>query len=637
MTQEKTMALGADFIDNVFGGSRDSLEHHGVKGMKWGTRNATDSIPVNARLTKDTQNGIVVSKSSGGDGGGGGGGDGGKDIAAPKDSNTSETPAERARRFKVADEFLKSKGKADAKKTGKGGGAAKKGGGKGGAKKKGGAAGKKKPAKKSGSGSSSRSGSSSTSVSSLMSTLAPKHTFASRKSISSVLAAMPKSNVRQIPENPRAKAIIAEINAKVAARKAASTVVHSDLTSNNSFDTLNDMLAHFGTMGMKWGVRNDQAPAPVMPAMGGGGQTDEEKLIAELTAKGLTMDEIMKQIQDTFGGIGKTIDDIKSKIQENIDHPNETQVERAQRHNREYRAQEDADWAKQKADQKAEDDRNGGRILYDVFGFPTSPDDPSGMPAPRHKNVTHSEGGDMTDTKLELIAVDSMDKILAHHGILGMKWGIRNDTRSSGRPQGGTSKKKAPLSSVKKMIGGKKVSDATVTADSKPNSDSGNQSTDSQSTSQELAVKTEAKKTSTDGGMSDEDLRNAINRLQMEKTYKQLMAERNPVVAKKADNIIKKLLTESTKAAAGQILTSTFKTVGTYAIAAGMAKAGNPSLATAMLAKNEGNWAPKKPDTTSQNESKPKTTTSISDMTPSDAVKEILDEMERRRNKSTTP
>ena len=66
-----------------------------------------------------------------------------------------------------------------------------------------------------------------------------------------------------------------------------------------------------------------------------------------------------------------------------------------------------------------------------------------------HSNL---EGGDMSGASEELVAVDSMDEILAHYGILGMKWGVRNDDRGSGRPQGGPSKKKAPLASVKKAI-----------------------------------------------------------------------------------------------------------------------------------------------------------------------------------------
>lgn len=41
-----------------------------------------------------------------------------------------------------------------------------------------------------------------------------------------------------------------------------------------------------------------------------------------------------------------------------------------------------------------------------------------------HSNL---EGGDMSGASEELVAVDSMDEILAHYGILGMKWGVRKD------------------------------------------------------------------------------------------------------------------------------------------------------------------------------------------------------------------
>ena len=82
--------------------------------------------------------------------------------------------------------------------------------------------------------------------------------------------------------------------------------------------------------------------------------------------------------------------------------------------------------------------------------------------------------------------------------------------------------------------------------------------------------------------MSPPTFRDAVKRLQMEKTYSQLMAERNPAPAKKAESVIKTILRDSTKQAAGQLLTNTLKIIGTYAIAAAISKS-NPALANAMM------------------------------------------------------
>jgi hypothetical protein len=271
------------------------------------------------------------------------------------------------------------------------------------------------------------------------------------------------------------------------------------------------------------------------------------------------------------------------------------------------------------------------------------------------------------------------DEVLAHHGILGMKWGIRNDDRSSGRPQGGPSKKKAPLASVKKMIGGKpkelpssstksfevetKGQKVAITYDSNKvvmdangeNLNKANPDVSDEELRNEVAsinkqlidasTKLDADITifklasdkkpesSSNGGMSDEELRSAIARMQMEKTYKQLVAEQNPPPPKKPESVIKRILADTARQATGEILKSTVTAIGKYAIAAAISTK-NPALATAILAKNEGNWASKKPAATSQNGS---TTTSTTDMTPSDAVKKILDEMERLRKAPATP
>lgn len=192
----------------------------------------------------------------------------------------------------------------------------------------------------------------------------------------------------------------------------------------------------------------------------------------------------------------------------------------------------------------------------------------------RNSAMTHEEPVAMGAESLDTLLQEKSNE-LAHYGVLGMKWGVRNDDRSSGRPQGGASRKKAPLSSVKKMVTSKPKATAQTTEQKT------NESSSSTKGPESKVVETKAEPLSAKS-MTDQELRDAVNRLQMEKTYAQLMAERNPAPAKKAESAIKTILLGSTKQAAGQLLTNTFRVIGTYAVAAAISKT-NPSLANAMM------------------------------------------------------
>ena len=292
------------------------------------------------------------------------------------------------------------------------------------------------------------------------------------------------------------------------------------------------------------------------------------------------------------------------------------------------------------------------------------------------QHADESTGRTLAMTQEETVALgaDAIDDFLAqksdelaHYGVLGMKWGVRKDDRGSGRPQGAASRKKAPLASVKKAVTPKKAQskpksevpeakDDTValTTEKFKNPETGkryeltydkNKLTINDDGSWEAKDKETADKFRAllagqgiknqerdlvirdvtkpqDGGrMSDQELRDAINRMQMEKTYAQLLAERNPGPAKKADSAIKTILRDSTKQAAGQLLTNTFKVIGTYAVAAAISKQ-NPALANALM-KGVGDNAKKATETKTDSPDAPDATVSTP-KTPS-------------QNKSNTP
>ena len=229
-----------------------------------------------------------------------------------------------------------------------------------------------------------------------------------------------------------------------------------------------------------------------------------------------------------------------------------------------------------------------------------------------------------------------------------MKWGVRKDPRSSGRPQGNAVRKKAPLASVRKMVTPTKKSDQAIedkfykkheakpmvipmtdpaSGKSLPVHYDANILSREPDRQGQLVLSTkkgvpesvskkemayvnkqlkEIKKTLDEGGgtlpnnqkqqqktelnfgnpMSDQELRDAVGRLQMEKTFSQLMAEReaarNPAPVQKQQSVIKKIIGDAAKQSIGQILVKTATTVGTYVVAAAISKQ-NPALANALM------------------------------------------------------
>ena len=156
----------------------------------------------------------------------------------------------------------------------------------------------------------------------------------------------------------------------------------------------------------------------------------------------------------------------------------------------------------------------------------------------------------MTDLKAENKA--AIDHFLAHHGVKGMRWGVRRDRSAGGGGSAGS--------------GSKKKSGGSTSA-AKPSSNTTSKAKE--------AVTTLRTKKPTHSqvakAMSDEELKSLLSRMQMEKQYAQLMTERDSATAKGAQKyltqygemlqkqVTQQLTTEGAKAISGLIIKSVTK------------------------------------------------------------------------------
>lgn len=145
---------------------------------------------------------------------------------------------------------------------------------------------------------------------------------------------------------------------------------------------------------------------------------------------------------------------------------------------------------------------------------------------------------------------------IAHHGIKGMRWGVRRTKEQLGRASGKSKNQNDDEKKASSSKGGFFIRRKTASEAKNGEKEKKKTSSDSPSeASRTLSTKPESKRYTSIKEVPDAELRAAVARLQLEKQYRDLIKDLTPKQKKTAMDITKSILAESGRKVAGEATT----------------------------------------------------------------------------------
>lgn len=353
----------------------------------------------------------------------------------------------------------------------------------------------------------------------------------------------------------------------------------------------NDFLEHYGVKGMKWGVRKkDEEPKREYNKVvrtnedgskeiyvGGAGTAgrfldDEEQKRADELA------ELIPQVDSDYEKAKSEHEKLKSEY-EKLDKVSKTLSENDPKHDaavsKTWEAWVRSDEVRKKRDKLSMErvdlrtELNDLRSKAVALEREDSKKNPGSgrravvMPAPGKTTYTSKSdpaGANDVRFKKKVRHTDDSD-YLEHYGVRGMKWGVRKDGKPQGYQGGSGSSRKRKKSKVSDVLDPEKRAKRRLAkakknyrvSQAKAQAEALEKATKAASTN---SASTSPKKASSISSVSDDELRSAVARLELEKRYMTLVAERQPtsrkaqigkVVSKAANEVASEALKQGMK------------------------------------------------------------------------------------------